>query len=138
MYGNRKKKIGAPNIVFGVLFYWHFSDNSYGKRENPGKHINEPGIGRKFFGRRLEQKRIIHAVFVETWYGPVFDYVADLYNNAVLGLYGITCMDGIWQRCIIKIVLSLVWNKRYGAYGGSRAAALSVLFHGIWTAILEF
>lgn len=138
MYGNRKKKIGASNTIFGVLFYWHFSDNGYGKRKDSGKYINEPGAGGKFFGRGLEQKGIIHAVFVEAGDGSVFTYAAHLYNNAFMGLSGATCVDGIWQRCIIKIVLSLVWSKRHGTYVCSRFAALSVLFYGIWTAILEF
>ena len=138
MYENRKKKIGAPNIVFGVLFYWYITDNSYGKRKDSGKYINEPGAGRKFFGRGLEQKGIIHAVFVETWYNPVFAYAADMYDNAVVGLPCVACVDGIWLRRIIKIVLSLVWSKRHGAYDGGCFTSLFVLFHGIWIDVLDF
>lgn len=41
VYEDKKRRIGAPNIVFGVLFYWDCNCDGFGKRESSGESIDE-------------------------------------------------------------------------------------------------
>ena len=54
VYEDKKKRNGAPDIVFGVLFYWYCNCDGFGKRKSAGKYADESGTGGRIPGRRLE------------------------------------------------------------------------------------
>ena len=138
MYAVKEKSNGAPDVIFGVLFYWNCSDYHTGKRESTGEYPDESGAGGYFFGRRVESQGIVYAVSVEAGSGPFSAIAVDLHHYESMGVQGNYCMDGSRAWCPVKTFLSLVRDKRDGALGGCNYAPLSFLLYGVWSVISEF